>query len=70
MHVYAFLKLRRAVSLSGIAAALLAALMIVMILTPIIVRVVESAILKGRQRFSHQSDTRGWGSCFCFSWSL
>ena len=42
MHVYAFLKLRRAVSLSGIAAALLAALMIVMILTPIIVRVVES----------------------------
>jgi len=43
MHVYAFLKLRRAVSLSGIAAALLAALMIVMILTPIIIRVVESA---------------------------
>jgi predicted MPP superfamily phosphohydrolase len=43
MHVYAFLKLRRAVSLSGIAAVLLAALMIVMILTPIIVRVVESA---------------------------
>ena len=43
MHVYAFLKLRRAVSLSGIASALIAALMIVMILTPIIVRVVESA---------------------------
>jgi predicted MPP superfamily phosphohydrolase len=43
MHVYAFLKLRRAVSLSAIATALIAALMIVMILTPIIVRVVESA---------------------------
>jgi len=43
MHVYAFLKLRRAVSLSGIATALVTALMIVMILTPIIVRVVESA---------------------------
>ncbi|MBP1737755.1 MAG: metallophosphoesterase, partial [Deltaproteobacteria bacterium] len=43
MHVYAFLKLRRAVSLSAIGTALIAALMIVMILTPIIVRVVESA---------------------------
>ncbi len=43
LHVYAFLKLRRAVSLSGIAAALIAALMILMILTPLIVRIVESA---------------------------
>ena len=43
LHVYAFLKLRRALALSGIATALIAALMIVMILTPIIVRVVESA---------------------------
>jgi predicted MPP superfamily phosphohydrolase len=43
MHVYAFLKLRRAVALGGIVTALIAALMIVMILTPIIVRVVESA---------------------------
>ncbi len=43
MHVYAFLKLRRAVALSGIATALIAVLMILMILTPIIVRVVESA---------------------------
>jgi hypothetical protein len=43
MHVYAFLKLRRAVALSGIATALIAALMLLMILTPIIVRVAESA---------------------------
>ena len=43
MHVYAFLKLRRAVALSGISTALIAVLMILMILTPIIVRVVESA---------------------------
>lgn len=43
LHVYAFLKLRRAVSLSGIATALIAALMILMILTPLIVRIVESA---------------------------
>jgi predicted MPP superfamily phosphohydrolase len=43
MHVYAFLKLRRAVALSWIVTALVIALMIVMILTPIIVRVVESA---------------------------
>jgi predicted MPP superfamily phosphohydrolase len=43
MHVHAFLKLRRAVALSGIATALIAAFMILMILTPIIVRVVESA---------------------------
>jgi hypothetical protein len=43
MHVYAFLKLRRAMALSGIATALIAVLMILMILTPIIVRVVESA---------------------------
>jgi len=43
MHVYAFLKLRRAVALSSIVTALIVALMILMILTPIIVRVVESA---------------------------
>ena len=43
MHVYAFLKLRRAVALSGIVTALIIALMILMILTPIIVRIVESA---------------------------
>ena len=43
MHLYAFLKLRRAVALSGIVTALIVALMILMILTPIIVRVVESA---------------------------
>jgi predicted MPP superfamily phosphohydrolase len=43
MHVYAFLKLRRAVALSGISIALIAVFMILMILTPIIVRVVESA---------------------------
>jgi hypothetical protein len=43
MHLYAFLKLRRAVALSGIATALVAVFMILMILTPIIVRVVESA---------------------------
>jgi len=43
MHVYAFLKLRRALALSGIVTALIIALMIIMILTPIIVRVVESA---------------------------
>jgi hypothetical protein len=43
MHLYAFLKLRRALALSGIATALIAAFMILMILTPIIVRVVESA---------------------------
>ncbi len=42
MHVYAFLKLRRAAALSGIVTALIVALMILMILTPIIVRVVES----------------------------
>ncbi len=43
MHVYAFLKLRRAAALSGIATALIAVFMVLMILTPIIVRVVESA---------------------------
>jgi hypothetical protein len=43
MHVYAFLKLRKAVALSGVSTALIAVLMILMILTPIIVRVVESA---------------------------
>ena len=43
MHVYAFLKLRRAVSLGWVAIALIVVLMIVMILTPILVRVVESA---------------------------
>jgi len=43
MHVYAFLKLRRAVALSGIATALIGVFMVLMILTPIIVRVVESA---------------------------
>jgi predicted MPP superfamily phosphohydrolase len=43
MHLYAFLKLRRAVALSGISIALIAVFMILMILTPIIVRVVESA---------------------------
>jgi predicted MPP superfamily phosphohydrolase len=43
MHVYAFLKLRRAVALTGIATALLAGFMILMILTPLIVRLVESA---------------------------
>jgi hypothetical protein len=43
MHVYAFLKLRRAVALSGISTALIAVFMILMILTPILVRVVESA---------------------------
>jgi uncharacterized protein len=43
MHVYAFLKLRRAVALSGISTALIALFMILMILTPIIVRMVESA---------------------------
>jgi predicted MPP superfamily phosphohydrolase len=46
MHVYAFLKLRRAVALSGISTALIAVFMILMILTPIIVRVVESADLE------------------------
>ena len=50
MHVYAFLKLRRAVSLGWVAAALIAAFMIVMILTPIIVRVVESADFEGTAR--------------------
>jgi len=50
MHVYAFLKLRRAVSLGWVAAALIAAFMIVMILTPIIVRVVESADFEGEAR--------------------
>ena len=43
LHVYAFLKLRRAVPLGGIAAALIVVLMIVMVLTPILVRVMESA---------------------------
>ena len=43
MHVYAFLKLRRAVALSGISTALIAVFMILMILTPILVRVIESA---------------------------
>lgn len=43
MHVYTFLKLRRAVAVSGIASGFIAVLMIVMILTPIIVWVVESA---------------------------
>jgi hypothetical protein len=43
MHLYAFLKLRRAVALSGISTALVAVFMILMILTPILVRVMESA---------------------------
>jgi predicted MPP superfamily phosphohydrolase len=43
MHVYAFLKLRRAVALTGIVTALLVGFMILMILTPLIVRLVESA---------------------------
>jgi predicted MPP superfamily phosphohydrolase len=43
MHVYAFLKLRRAVGLSGAATALVVLFMILMILTPILVRVIESA---------------------------
>jgi len=43
MHVYAFLKLRRAVALSGIATALVVVFMILMILTPILVRILESA---------------------------
>jgi uncharacterized protein len=43
MHVYAFLKLRRAVALSGIPTALIAVFMVLMILTPILVRVIESA---------------------------
>ncbi|MCU0596282.1 MAG: metallophosphoesterase, partial [Desulfobacterota bacterium] len=43
MHLYAFLRLRRAAALSGVATALVAVFMILMILTPIIVRVVESA---------------------------
>jgi uncharacterized protein len=50
MHVYAFLKLRRAVSLGWVAAALIAAFMIVMILTPILIRVVESADLEREAR--------------------
>ena len=50
MHVYAFLRLRRAVPLGWVAAALIAAFMIVMILTPIIVRVVESADFEGTAR--------------------
>ena len=51
MHVYAFLKLRRAVALSGIATALIVVLMILMILTPIIVRVVESADFERSAKF-------------------
>lgn len=43
MHVYAFLKLRRAVALSGISTALIAVFMVFMVLTPILVRMVESA---------------------------
>jgi len=43
LHVYAFFKLRRAVALSGASTALVALFMILMILTPILVRVVESA---------------------------
>jgi predicted MPP superfamily phosphohydrolase len=43
MHVYAFLKLRRAVALSGIATALVVVFIILMILTPILVRVLETA---------------------------
>ena len=43
MHVYAFLKLRRAVALSSVVTALVVLFMILMILTPIIVRVAESA---------------------------
>jgi predicted MPP superfamily phosphohydrolase len=50
MHVYAFLKLRRAVALTGIAAVLLAGFMILMILTPFIVRLVESADLEREAR--------------------
>jgi predicted MPP superfamily phosphohydrolase len=47
MHLYAFLKLRRAVALSGVLTALVVLFMILMILTPIIVRVVESAEFEG-----------------------
>jgi len=43
MHVYAFIKVRRAVAMSGAATALISAFMILMILTPIIVRLMESA---------------------------
>ena len=50
MHVYAFLKLRRAVALTGIVTVLLAGFMIIMILTPFIVRLVESADLEREAR--------------------
>jgi hypothetical protein len=46
MHVYAFLKLRRAVAMSGMATALISVFMVLMILTPIIVRVLESVDLE------------------------
>ncbi|MGE5841693.1 MAG: metallophosphoesterase [Deltaproteobacteria bacterium] len=46
MHVYAFLKLRRAVPLSGWVTALLVLFMLLMILSPILIRVVESADLE------------------------
>lgn len=43
LHVYAFLKLRKAVAMSGASTAPVALFMILMILTPILVRVLESA---------------------------
>lgn len=46
MHVYAFLKLRRAVPLSGWVTALLVLFMLLMILSPILIRIVESADLE------------------------
>jgi predicted MPP superfamily phosphohydrolase len=50
MHVYAFLKLRRAVALTGTVTALVVGFMILMILTPMIVRLVESADLEREAR--------------------
>jgi len=43
LHVYGFLKLRRGVALGGASTALVSLFMILMILTPILVRVLESA---------------------------
>lgn len=66
MHVYAFLKLRRALALSGIATALIAGLMIVMILTPIIVRVVESANFEREARVFAYAGYTWMGLLFLF----
>jgi predicted MPP superfamily phosphohydrolase len=58
MHVYAFLKLRRAVALSGIVTALVVGFMILMILSPLIVRLVESADFERETRiFAYVGDT-------------